>query len=59
MPVVLPAERTTHVVWSDEGQPQDAGIGARLFAVIVDLLILTVVDLVVVYFTMQIVRSVD
>ncbi len=53
MPVVLPAERTTHVVWSDEGQPQDAGIGARLFAVIVDLLILTVVDLVVIYFTMQ------
>ncbi|MGH9141193.1 MAG: RDD family protein [Vicinamibacterales bacterium] len=53
MPVVLPADRTTSVVWSDEQQPQDAGIGARLFAVIVDLLILTVVDVVVIYFTMQ------
>lgn len=32
---------------------QDAGVGARLFAVVVDVLILTLVDAVVIYFTMQ------
>ncbi len=33
---------------------QDAGLGARFFAVIIDVLILAIVDALVVYFTMQI-----
>ena len=54
MPVVLPADRVVRETWDDEELPaQDAGVGARLFAVIADLLILAVVDAVVVYFTMQ------
>jgi uncharacterized RDD family membrane protein YckC len=52
-PVVLPAERTTMKVWTDKEEVQDAGLGARLFAVVLDLLILTVVDVLVIYFTMQ------
>ena len=39
--------------WTRTGS-QDAGVGARLFAVVIDLLILAVVDAVVIYFTMQI-----
>lgn len=34
-------------------QTQDAGVGRRLFAVLVDLFILAVIDAVVIYFTMQ------
>jgi uncharacterized RDD family membrane protein YckC len=53
MPVLLPADRTTKETWTDDDVPLDAGVGSRLFAVIVDLLILGIVDAVVVYFTMQ------
>jgi len=53
MPVVLPAERTTMKVWTDVPEPVDAGIGARLVAVVLDLLILAFVDAAVIYFTMQ------
>jgi uncharacterized RDD family membrane protein YckC len=35
-------------------RPQNATVGARLFAVVIDLLILAVTDAVVIYFTMQI-----
>jgi uncharacterized RDD family membrane protein YckC len=53
MPVVLPADRTTVKVWNDAAQSEDAGIGARLVAVVLDLLILAIVDVAVIYFTMQ------
>jgi uncharacterized RDD family membrane protein YckC len=52
-PVVLPADRFSDENWDDEHGIKDAGVGARLLAVIVDLLILTVVDAIVIYFTMQ------
>jgi uncharacterized RDD family membrane protein YckC len=52
-PVVLPADRFADESWDDEDRIKDAGVGARLLAVIVDLLILTVVDAIVIYFTMQ------
>jgi uncharacterized RDD family membrane protein YckC len=39
---------------ADDESASDAGVGARLLAVIIDLLILAVVDAAVVYFTMQI-----
>ena len=51
-PVVLPADRFSDEHWDDEHEIKDAGVGARLLAVIVDLLILTVVDSIVIYFTM-------
>jgi uncharacterized RDD family membrane protein YckC len=52
-PLVLPADRlTAHARYLDDAF-QNAGVGARLLAVIVDLLILAVIDAVVVYFTMQ------
>jgi uncharacterized RDD family membrane protein YckC len=38
----------------EESQPENAGVGARLVAVIIDLLILAVTDVAVIYFTMQI-----
>ena len=53
MPVVLPADRVTADVWDRDAEPQDAGVGARFLAVLVDLLILAAIDAVVVYFTMQ------
>jgi uncharacterized RDD family membrane protein YckC len=53
MPVVLPADRTTTSMWTDDEVVQNAGVGARLIAVIIDGLILAIVDAVVVYFTMQ------
>ena len=40
--------------WSSDEEALDAGVGARLFAVVLDLLILAAVDVVVIYFTMQI-----
>lgn len=52
-PVVLPADRVSDESWDDEDQIKDAGVGARLLAVILDLLILTVVDAIVIYLTMQ------
>ncbi len=42
-----------HEAAADESAP-DAGVGARLLAVLIDLMILAVVDAAVVYFTMQI-----
>jgi uncharacterized RDD family membrane protein YckC len=53
MPVVLPADRTTMTVWTDKEEARDAGLGARLVAVMLDVLILAIVDVVVIYFTMQ------
>lgn len=53
MPVVLPAKQVT-AVSSDSGDAaQDAAVGARFLAVMIDLLILAAIDAVVVYFTMQ------
>ena len=53
-PAVQPAERaTTAHPWHKDADAEDAGVGARFFAVVVDLLILAVIDAVVVYFTMQ------
>ena len=52
-PVAMPAGRlTADSRDADEGF-QDATVGARFLAVVVDLLILAVIDAVVVYFTMQ------
>ena len=46
------AERVTADASSHE-ETQDAGVGRRLFAVLVDLALLAAVDVVVIYFTMQ------
>jgi uncharacterized RDD family membrane protein YckC len=51
-PIRLLAERLAADT-SGYRQPQDAGVGRRLFAVLVDLVILAAIDAVVVYFTMQ------
>jgi len=51
-PVVIPAGRPPAEVWNEDGT-QDAGVGARFFAVMIDLLILAIIDAAVVYFTMQ------
>ncbi len=50
--IVLPEDRVISDAW-DRGERQDAGVGARFLAVLVDLLILATIDAVVVYFTMQ------
>ena len=52
---VQPADRVISTAWDSDrdDEPQDAGVGARLLAVLIDLLILAVIDAVVVYFTMQ------
>jgi uncharacterized RDD family membrane protein YckC len=52
-PVMQPAERATAHDWDRAEDAQDAGVGARLLAVVVDLLILAAIDAVVIYFTMQ------
>jgi uncharacterized RDD family membrane protein YckC len=53
-PVILPADRVAESAWDDDDEGmKDAGVGSRLLAVIIDLLILAVVDSIVVYFTMQ------
>jgi len=39
--------------WDGDDAMPNAGVGARLLAVIIDLLILTVVDVIIIYFTMQ------
>jgi uncharacterized RDD family membrane protein YckC len=51
-PVRLLADRLAADT-SDYRQTQDAGVGRRLLAVLVDLAILAAIDVVVVYFTMQ------
>ena len=51
-PIVLPEDRVISDAW-DRDARQDAGVGARFLAVLVDLLILATIDAVVVYFTMQ------
>jgi len=51
-PVAIPAVRPAAEVWNEDGT-QDAGVGARLLAVVIDLLILAIIDAAVVYFTMQ------
>jgi uncharacterized RDD family membrane protein YckC len=55
LPIVLPAERLTAPAdtWSGEEEPQNAGVGSRFFAVLIDLFILAAIDAVVIYFTMQ------
>jgi uncharacterized RDD family membrane protein YckC len=53
MPIVLPADRTTMKVWTDKEQVQAAGLAVRFLAVLIDVVILTIVDVLVVYFTMQ------
>lgn len=53
MPVVLPADRVATDSWDADDESQDAAVGARCLAVMIDLLILAVIDAVVVYFTMQ------
>ena len=51
--VLQPADRVTADGWSRDDESPDAGLGARSFAVLIDLVILAVIDVVVVYFTMQ------
>jgi len=56
-PTLSPADRVVLEDWPaerDENEPADAGVGARLTAVLIDLGILAVIDAVVIYFTMQI-----
>ena len=50
-PIASAAERAREPIDADE---EDASIGARLGAVVTDLLILAAIDIVVVYFTMEI-----
>ena len=52
-PAVLPAQRVSLEEPQLYADTQDAGVGARLLAVLVDLAILAVIDAVVIYFTMQ------
>jgi uncharacterized RDD family membrane protein YckC len=52
-PVAVPAEHAPADAWRDGDGIEDAGVGARLIAVMIDLLILAIIDAVVVYFTMQ------
>jgi len=52
-PVVLPSDRFADDDWDGDDAMPNAGVGARLLAVIIDLLILTVVDVIIIYFTMQ------
>jgi uncharacterized RDD family membrane protein YckC len=57
-PTLSAAERANVGVWSEstanDNAAADAGVGARLVAVVIDLLILAVIDAIVVYFTLQI-----
>jgi uncharacterized RDD family membrane protein YckC len=56
-PIVQPAERAAAAqaaaAWQPVDDNEDAGVGARLLAVLVDLVILAAIDAVVIYFTMQ------
>jgi uncharacterized RDD family membrane protein YckC len=49
----LTGSRADSEAWQETG-PRNAGVGARLVAVVIDLLILAVTDAAVIYFTMQI-----
>jgi uncharacterized RDD family membrane protein YckC len=53
LPIVQPADRAASTGWTSDASSDDAGVGARMLAVVVDLLILGVIDAVVIYFTMQ------
>ena len=53
MPMVLGGDRVTTPALEPIDAAQDAGVGSRLLAVMIDFLILAAVDAVVVYFTMQ------
>ena len=54
LPIVLPEERAAAVeTWHHDEERRDAGVGARLLAVLLDLAILAAIDAVVIYFTMQ------
>jgi uncharacterized RDD family membrane protein YckC len=48
-----PGERAAGDPWDRAGESENAGVGARLFAVLIDLVILAAIDAVVIYFTMQ------
>ena len=52
-PLVLPAERAVADSWDSAAESENAAVGARLFAVLIDLVILAAIDAVVIYFTMQ------
>jgi uncharacterized RDD family membrane protein YckC len=52
--IVLPEQRTgSSDTWHDDELIEDASVGARLLAVVLDLAILAAIDAVVIYFTMQ------
>jgi uncharacterized RDD family membrane protein YckC len=51
--IVQPADRAAAPEWKNEAPSDDAGVGARVLAVLIDLLILAAIDAVVIYFTMQ------
>jgi uncharacterized RDD family membrane protein YckC len=54
LPIVLPEQRAAAVeTWHHDEHRRDAGVGARLLAVLLDLAILAAIDAVVIYFTMQ------
>jgi uncharacterized RDD family membrane protein YckC len=56
-PAVTPATRATAQPWLDRGTDmpaEDATVGARILAMAIDLTILAAIDVVVIYFTMQI-----
>jgi uncharacterized RDD family membrane protein YckC len=56
-PLLQPGDRATAgdaaAAWQSVDETEDAGVGARLLAVLVDLVILAAIDAVVIYFTMQ------
>jgi len=55
-PPITPQERAKDGVWTrgESDETHDAAVGARFVAVVIDLLILAAIDVVVIYFTMQI-----
>lgn len=52
-PIVQPGDRVTFTDTNRDEPSDDAGVGARVLAVAIDLLILAAIDAVVIYFTMQ------
>jgi uncharacterized RDD family membrane protein YckC len=54
MAATMPSGRRADAEPWEEPRAENAGVGARLVAVIIDLLILAVTDVAVIYFTMQI-----
>jgi len=54
-PTIKPEERAKNGRWTSESDDaRDAAVGARFVAVVIDLVILAAIDVVVIYFTMQI-----